>query len=723
MNQEPNGQPDPLPDRPSAFPNTPHVHTSRQRRWQTALTLALCCSGFAAAQGNSPTQLRGFIDQQVGGLNKLMVPAKDEDLPQPRLPNGSIDPLFQTTEAKRYLGKQLFHDPFRAVRIDPAFGGVPATAGTTSCGSCHQGESASKAGTLLNFAAGGEGRHYTDARGNFIPRRRANTAILPQLRTTPLFASDALVDELPTLADVYRLANGQILYTSPARQKLPQPGRGTLIRTGRLDAVDSVGRNAPSVIGAAFSNRFLLDGIAGETNATPGGINPLNHPPLENMTLLLLDAHRMLDAQSAAIEQVPAYRKLFRDAFPDEAALAPGCTPEANPLPAGACAGLIDDVTVLRATSTFLRTTVTRNTPWDRFLAGDNRALTNKQRNGAKLFFTAADKGGAGCYGCHSGPALNKQVNDPDVTGIGEFVEQNFYNLGLGDHPVQALNRAARNDPSFRDRGRQEITERENDDDVFKFRTVTLRQLKDARTFFHSGEFSSVKDVVKYFNAGVPRDAVSGAAHTLSKRFTHPRGLQAPRGLGLSEDQVEDLTDFIVNGLYDPAFARFDPKHAKTFFELSPMDTQYSKHRPDLAALGAIDGRALSGRPPNNDDALSRRDMGLEFLDVTSRVSIERIDSDRHGNRREDVYRITNTSNTVVDTHLLIIARGSSSRIELENASGVTSAGDPYLRVFLRNGALLPGQSIVRKLEIKSKQPHLPPAGYSLMLLSGQGNP
>jgi hypothetical protein len=50
---------------------------------------------------------------------------------------------------------------------------------------------------------------------------------------------------------------------------------------------------------------------------------------------------------------------------------------------------------------------------------------------------------------------LNKQVNDPDVAGVGQFVEENFYNLGLGDHPVQALNRAARNDPNFRDEGRK----------------------------------------------------------------------------------------------------------------------------------------------------------------------------------------------------------------------------------------------------------------------------
>ena len=101
---------------------------------------------------------------------------------------------------------------------------------------------------------------------------------------------------------------------------------------------------------------------------------------------------------------------------------------------------LINDITVLRATATFLRTTVTRNTPWDRFLAGNNNALTPAQRRGARLFFTSARSGGAGCYSCHSGPMLNKQVNDPDVAGVGQFVEENFYNLGLADHPLQALN-------------------------------------------------------------------------------------------------------------------------------------------------------------------------------------------------------------------------------------------------------------------------------------------
>jgi hypothetical protein len=119
----------------------------------------------AAAQGDSPTQLRRFIDQQVGGIDKLKVPATDADIPLPRRPDGTVNPRYQTTEQKRYLGKLLFHDPIRTARIDPAYGGVLATKQTASCGSCHLGEAAGKAGAQFNFAVGGEGRGYTDEKG------------------------------------------------------------------------------------------------------------------------------------------------------------------------------------------------------------------------------------------------------------------------------------------------------------------------------------------------------------------------------------------------------------------------------------------------------------------------------------------------------------------------------------------------------------------------------
>src|ERR1700741_2792161 len=99
------------------------------------LVISLC--GVLAAQGDSPTQLRQFIGQQVGGIGKLKVPATDADIPLPRMPNGTVNPRYRTTEEKRFLGKMLFHDPIRTARIDPAYGGVLATKQTASCGSCN----------------------------------------------------------------------------------------------------------------------------------------------------------------------------------------------------------------------------------------------------------------------------------------------------------------------------------------------------------------------------------------------------------------------------------------------------------------------------------------------------------------------------------------------------------------------------------------------------------
>src|SRR5258708_11181782 len=53
----------------------------------------LLFSGIAPAQDdsseNSPTQLRRFIDEQVGGIQKLKVPDNDH-LPQARLPDGTL---------------------------------------------------------------------------------------------------------------------------------------------------------------------------------------------------------------------------------------------------------------------------------------------------------------------------------------------------------------------------------------------------------------------------------------------------------------------------------------------------------------------------------------------------------------------------------------------------------------------------------------------------------
>ena len=236
--------------------------------------------------------LRQYIGRQVGGIDLLKVPATDAGIPVPApMPGSGNTPYrYETTEAKRYLGKLLFHDPVRTARIDintgqpvdlpagTAFGGtlsatdaniqpiVNATKQTGSCGSCHIGEAAGKAGQVLNFNVGGEGRGYTDAQGNFFPRRRPQS-ILTKLRTAPIFAGDELVDALPTLTDVDSI-NGQRVVTIPAPFYHTPPPQA-LLQTGRLDDLDSVGRQSPALVGSGFNNRLLLGALQASLSLPP----------------------------------------------------------------------------------------------------------------------------------------------------------------------------------------------------------------------------------------------------------------------------------------------------------------------------------------------------------------------------------------------------------------------------------------------------------------------
>jgi hypothetical protein len=213
--------------------------------------------------------------------------------------------------------------------------------------------------------------------------------------------------------------------------------------------------------------------------------------------------------------------------------------------------------------------------------------------------------------------------------------------------------------------------------------------------------------VVSYFNAGIPQDPTAGAAATLETRFTHPRGDDAPPGLGLTEPQIDDITDFLENGLYDPTFVN----------TLQPTadDLAYSKNRPDLAALGAIDGMLLSGFAVDDNDPLSRRDQGLEFLDVTTQATVTLSSS----SGAQDEWVIANTSNSVIDTHLLVIVTGLPAGLTIKNTPSTTHNGEPYFRVFLPEGVLNPGQSIALNV-IRSGGSS---SSYSFKLMSGQGKP
>src|SRR5262249_4938785 len=156
------------------------------------------------------------------------------------------------------------------------------------------------------------GRHCTAAAALRAARPAGGSALPP-----PRAAG---VDALPTLTAISLLADGTTEVSTPARGRRPLRGDTTdtrpaaqLLATGRLDALDSVARTPLSIIGAAFNNRLLFGGFAGEPDDTLGALNPFHHPAQENVALLLLDAHRLLDDdpirgpvrfQSAVLERI-----------------------------------------------------------------------------------------------------------------------------------------------------------------------------------------------------------------------------------------------------------------------------------------------------------------------------------------------------------------------------------------------------------------------------------
>jgi len=109
-----------------------------------------------------------------------------------------------------------------------------------------------------------------------------------------------------------------------------------VVQSGMFDAVDSVPRIAPNLVGFAFNNRLLLGGLAGN----PGPDNPNELSAGDNLTELTIQVHRMFETQSAFLQQIPVYVQLFKEAFPEEAAEAEA---------AGDLDLLINDGTISRA--------------------------------------------------------------------------------------------------------------------------------------------------------------------------------------------------------------------------------------------------------------------------------------------------------------------------------------------------------------------------------------
>jgi cytochrome c peroxidase len=627
-----------------------------------------------------------MMDKEVGGVAKFQFPTKYENLPLPQNTDGTPNKTLKITKPLVDLGRFLFADPALTTHVvtraeNPACSGDPSASEGGSCIACHfPAAGGGKAGQEIGINVGGEGLFIKDASGAVTVRRRVR----------PGFK-----DYAPTLV----------------QQK---DASGKVLNDGNCDQTDIVGRNPPQITVAGYNTRLLLGGLAGQPKSAPVNANPDDLPALLNIAQALRIVHRMNGddqaiepqgkGESQTLRGIPAYKLLFSRAYPE--------------LANGSIENLINSRTIFRATAAFMMaSTLPRNAPFERFIAGNRGALTQAEMRGAMLFFKRATDGGAGCVSCHAGPSFNKQANDTNLS----FVEENFINIGVEPNHIIAaqLTGTALGKPNNQDRGRGEVTQKAVDD--FKFRVPTVLQLCGGTHFMHNAKFTKLRDVVKYFNDGVPQSSISGA--TADRRFTYPRGANMPRGLGLSDRQIDDLTVFMESGLCDPSLVNFDPD--STTEPLLP-NMKYSTYDPELSKTpGVVDGMLPSGRPVGSNDALTRRDYGLEFLNVTQKITpgAPVVTNANAGAEQQDVVALTNKSTDIVDTHLIVVVRNLPTGVSMLNAEGITKDGMPYLRVYLSDGVLVPGNRMSVTLRFKRKTVNAPVNGYSLGFLSGQGNP
>ena len=120
---------------------------------------------------------------------------------------------------------------------------------------------------------------------------------------------------------------------------------------------------------------------------------------------------------------------------------------------------------VLSAIAEFERTLISKDSDYDRYIAGDKKALSPNAKRGMDLFF-----GKAKCFECHKGPG---------------FTDGDFHNVGL---------------PVTDDVGRSAISI--TGKDTRKFKTPTLREIANTAPYFHTGQFETLEQVIAFYNAG-----------------------------------------------------------------------------------------------------------------------------------------------------------------------------------------------------------------------------
>jgi cytochrome c peroxidase len=196
-------------------------------------------------------------------------------------------------------------------------------------------------------------------------------------------------------------------------------------------------RATPTVVNTAFNTQFMWDGR--KKSLEDQALGPMKTPAEMNTDFTVA---------LSRLRSVPGYVAMFDKAYPG--------------------AGISEE-TIAKAIAAFERTVVSRDSAFDRWLAGDRKAMTVAQWRGFKVF---NDPAKGNCATCHSGP---------------NFTDNGYHNIGI----------APAGEP---DLGRFNIRKVASMKGAFK--TPTLRDIELTAPYFHDGSAATLRDVVEHYARG-----------------------------------------------------------------------------------------------------------------------------------------------------------------------------------------------------------------------------
>lgn len=259
-------------------------------------------------------------------------------------------------------------------------------------------------------------------------------------------------------------------------------------------------RSAMTLVNVAYASRLtwansLLDRLEDQALTPLLGDNPVEMGMAGREAAII-----------AMLSNDTHYASLMREAFPSDA----------NPY---------SILNVVRATSAFVRTIISFDSPYDAFLRGDINAISTSARRGMDLFFSERLE----CFHCHGGFNFTDSSThaDANIDSVG-YHNNGLYNIdGNGAYPVE-------NTGLFDMTGDRR--------DMGRFKAPTLRNIAVTAPYMHDGSILSLDEVIAHYARG-GRDLSEGA--NAGDGRLSPFKSEFIRGFELSHEERTDLLAFL----------------------------------------------------------------------------------------------------------------------------------------------------------------------------------